>query len=73
MLLVIIATLPFALLIYRSAAERRNRQHDQLAERAQQLARYVAARHAEVLEESRKALIAAARGLALQPGGSAWR
>jgi diguanylate cyclase (GGDEF)-like protein len=61
MLLVLIAALPFAFLIQRSADQQREQLRGRLAERAEQLARFVAARHAEILAEAHRVLSAAAR------------
>lgn len=63
MLLVIIATLPFVLLVYRQADEQRLNYREQLAGQAAQLARLVTAKHAETLAYASEALALAAAEL----------
>lgn len=62
-LLVIIASVPFGFLIYRSAEEQRLQYRQAVAEHAEHLARFVAARHSETLAYAREALAIAAAEL----------
>jgi diguanylate cyclase (GGDEF)-like protein len=62
-LLVIVASLPFALLIFRSAEEQRHQYRQAVSQHAEHLARLVAAKHAEMLAYANEALLLAAADL----------
>ncbi len=60
MLLVLIASVPFVLLIFRSADEEREQRHHQVSAQAAQLARVVAQNHRKSIEAARQLLESAA-------------
>ena len=60
MLLVLIASVPFILLTFRSADEEREQRHTQVSAQAAQLARVVAQNHRKSIEAARQLLESAA-------------